>query len=227
MLDQVFRVEIFVVLSLLFKSVGFLVRDELILRALVMTGIICDVAFYALQPIPIMPPILSSLVLIAINAAILAIVIRERTTATLSDREKRLFNAFNTLTPGQFRKLCRLGTHGVAPERMEILREGEVPDRLWYIEGNRFEIRKGRDLAEVDVPAFAGEIAYLTGRPASATVTLLPGTEYTVWSSAALREASRRNLALENALVARFSLDLARKVAGSMPIGRVGADPAA
>jgi hypothetical protein len=114
-----------------------------VLRVLVTIGIICDVFFYALQPIPILPPVISSLILIAINLGIPVIVILERTTLAMSDREKRLFGAFDTLSPGQFRKLKRLGQFHTATERMEILREGEVPTNLYYVEGPGFELRKG------------------------------------------------------------------------------------
>lgn len=217
--ESLFRLESLVVISLLFKALGYLVRDELKLRLLVTAGIICDVFFYALQPIPILPPVISSLILIAINLAILVIVILERTTLAMSDREKRLFSAFDTLSPGQFRKLRRLGQFRTTTERTEILKEGEVPSRLFYVEGPAFELKKGEFLAQVDRPAFAGEIAYLIGGGASATVTLPPGTDYIVWSVADLRKLSRRNRALGNALIARFSQDLAQKVTNSFPTG--------
>lgn len=216
-MESFFRLETLVVVSLLFKALGYLVRDELMLRILVTIGIVCDVFFYAWQPIPIMPPVISSLILIVINLGILVIVILERTTLAMSDREKRLFNAFETLTPGQFRKLKRLGQFHTTTERTEILKEGEVPTSLFYVEGAAFELKKGEFLAKVDSPAFAGEIAYLHGGVASATVTLMPGTDYMVWSVAVLRKHGRRNRALGNALIARFSMDLARKVTNSFP----------
>ena len=218
-IESLFRLESLVVISFLFKALGYLVRDELVLRVLVTTGMICDVFFYALQPIPILPPVISSLILIAINLGILVIVILERTTLAMSDREKRLFGAFDTLSPGQFRKLKRLGQFHTATERMEILKEGEVPTNLYYVEGPGFELRKGEFLAKVDRPAFAGEIAFLNSSGASATVTLPPGTDYMVWSVADLHKLSRRKRALGNALIARFSLDLAQKVTNSFPIG--------
>jgi hypothetical protein len=40
-----------------------------------------------------------------------------------------------------------------------------------------------------------------------------------VWSVADLRKLSRRNRALGNALIARFSLDLAQKLTHSFPTG--------
>jgi len=176
-IEWLFRLESLVVISLLFKGLGFLVRDELLLRLLVTAGIICDVFFYALQPVPILPPVISSLILISINLGILVVLILERTTLAMSDREKRLFAAFDTLTPGQFRKLKRMGRFHTTTGRTEILTEGEVPATLYYIESAGFELKKAEFLAKVDKPAFAGEIAYLSGSAASATVTLPPGTD--------------------------------------------------
>jgi|694.fasta_scaffold26854_7 hypothetical protein len=218
-IEWLFRLESLVVISLLFKGLGFLVRDELLLRLLVTAGIICDVFFYALQPVPILPPVISSLILISINLGILVVLILERTTLAMSDREKRLFAAFDTLTPGQFRNLKRMGRFHTTTGRTEILTEGEVPATLYYIESAGFELKKAEFLAKVDKPAFAGEIAYLSGSAASATVTLPPGTDYMVWSVADLRKLSRRNRALGNALIARFSLDLAQKLTHSFPTG--------
>jgi hypothetical protein len=195
------------------------VRDELLLRVLVTIGIICDVVFYVLQPIPLLPPVISSLILIVINLGILVVLILERTTLAMSDGEKRLFAAFDTLTPGQFRKLKRLGQVHTTTGRTEILTEGEVPANRYHVEGAGFELKKGEFQAKADSPAFAGEIAYLNGSNASATVTLPPGTDYIVWSVADLRKISRRNRALGNAVIARFSMDLAQKLTNSFPTG--------
>jgi hypothetical protein len=96
---------------------------------------------------------------------------------------------------------------------------GELPTNLYCVEGPGFELRKGEFLVKLDSPAFAGEIAFLNGVGASATATLPPGTDYLVWSVADLRKLSRRNRALGNALIARFSLDLAQKVTNRFPTG--------
>jgi hypothetical protein len=217
--ESLFRLESLVVISLLFKRLEFLVRDELLLRLLVTADIICDVFFYALQPVPILPPVISSLILISINLGILVVLILEGTTLAMSDREKRLFPAFDTLTPGQFRKLKRMGRFHTTTGQTEILTEGEVPATLYCIESAGFELKNAEYLTKADNPAFAGEIAYLGGSAASATVTLPPGTDYMVWSLADPRKLTRRNRALGNALIARFSPDLAQKLTHSFPTG--------
>ena len=217
-LSDIMRLETLLILGLLFKALGFLARDEMWLRGLVLVGVLFDISFYATQSQPFLPPLLSAGLLILINLVVIYLIIRERTTFAMNAREKRLFVAFQTLSPGQFRRIQRLAKFHNTAEPVAILQEGVVPDQLYYIEGFRFDVQKGGDLAEAKGPAFAGEIAFLIDTPASATVSVPPGTPFVSWSVADLQRIMGRNPALKNALVARFSLDLAQKVARSMPM---------
>ncbi len=219
-LDDIWRLETLIFLGLAFKAAGLLSRDETILRGLVLTGVFLDIAYFALLPDPLVPSSVTAMVLGGLVLAGLYLVIRERTTWGLTLREKRLFEAFRTLSPGQFRKLNRLGRTYQTTSPTEVILEGRIAKDLFYIEGFRFEVIKEGQAAEAKGPAFAGEIAFLTGNPSSGTVTLPPGTPYTAWSMSELERLMGRNAALRNALTARFSLDLAVKVAASMPMER-------
>lgn len=214
------RLETLIFLGLLFKVLGLLLRDEMVMRGLVLTGVFLDLAYFALLPDPLIPSMATAAVLCGLVLAGGYLMVRERSTLGLTAREKRLFEAYRTLTPGQFRKLNRLGRTYQTTAKTDIIMEARLPNDLFYIEGFRFEVVKSGQAAEARGPAFAGEIAFLTGNVASATVTLPPGTPYTAWSVAELERLMRRNAALRNALTARFSLDLAVKVAASMPMGR-------
>jgi len=214
------RLETLIFLGLAFKAIGLLSRDEMVMRGLVLTGVFLDLAYFALLPDPLIPSMATVAVLCGLVLAGGYLVVRERSTLGLTAREKRLFEAYRTLTPGQFRKLNRLGRTYQTTAKTDIIMEARLPSDLFYIEGFRFEVVKAGQAAEARGPAFAGEIAFLTGNVASATVTLPPGTPYTAWSVAELERLMRRNAALRNALTARFSLDLAVKVAASMPMGR-------
>lgn len=217
-LESLLRLETLLFLGLVLKAAGFVARDELLLRLFVMAGIAFDISFYALQPQPIMPSIVANAILVAINAAVLFAIVYERTTLALTPRQKRLFNAFGNLTPGQFRRIMRRGDMHETTHEVEIISENMVPSRLYFIEGSRFVIEKGGQAVDARGPAFAGEIAFLTGRPASATVRVPGRTRFSSWPVEDLRRQTRRSRALEHALVARFSLDLAEKVATSMPM---------
>jgi hypothetical protein len=71
MFEQPFVLLIFIGLAL--KAGGFLVRDELWLRALVFTGTGFDIAFYALQSPAIWGSVLTNTVLVGVNGALIFI----------------------------------------------------------------------------------------------------------------------------------------------------------
>jgi hypothetical protein len=225
MVSDVWRLELLLFIGLLFKGVGFLGRSELSLRTMVLVGLCFDVAYLALRVEPVLPvgPALAVTLLAVLLIGVM--VLRARTTLGMSPREKRLFVAFQTLTPGQFRRVWRLGQSLRTHEETVIIREGEQLGALYYVEGFRFDVRKSGARAEAKGPAFSGEIGFLTGNRASADVILPPGTPYIQWSEAELHALMRRNPALKNALIARFSLDLAVKVARSIPITQAPTTP--
>ena len=64
---------------------------------------------------------------------------------------------------------------------------------------------------------FLGEIAFLTGGPASATVTLSSDAECIVWNVDELHKLMKADAAIDIAIRGLFNHDLAAKVAGSMP----------
>lgn len=204
-------------IGLAFTTAGFIVRDELVLRALIFTGTFFDIAFYYLQSPTIWGSVLTNTVVVLVNLLLIVIVIIERSTLFMSDIEKITFEQFSTLNPGQFRKINRLAQWHTATEDRVLLTEGEHTDRLFFIDAETFQVGKNDQIYTAVGPAFAGEIMLLQGGAASATVTIAEGTIYAEWSGEKLRNAMRKSKALENALVARFGHDLADKVRYSVP----------
>lgn len=200
------------------KLLAVLIADAKRLRLMVGVSLVLDLVFLSSGALPLASPGQSLWILLALDLVIVALYVREHTTFGFSKRDKRLFEAFETLTPGQLRKIMRLADLHQVTEPLEIIQEAQFPSHLYYIEGFRFTLGKGEYQSEAKGPAFAGEISFLTGDPASATVTLPPGTPYIAWPVAELHSLMRANHGLRNALVARFSLDLAAKVARSMPV---------
>ena len=67
------------------------------------------------------------------------------------------------------------------------MRAGSEPSNaLYFVIGGKITIEKGGHRAVSEGQTFLGEIAFLLGQPATATVTLEPGCHYCVWDSQAL-----------------------------------------
>lgn len=208
------------VAGLVFKFAGFAVRDELLLRVLVMTGLGCDALFYALRPEPVIQSVFTNGLLIAVNLAFVALILTERTTWGMSAEDRRFYAHFRTLTPGQFRRLGRLMRRETVTAGTPLALEGMPVDDLMLVFSDRIEIEKQGAAFPIAGPAFVGEIAFLTGNPSSARVTLPEGGTVVRLPMGPLKARMARSPALSNAMVALFGQELARKVADSVPMDR-------
>jgi len=205
-------------LGLFFRSVGFMVRDELLLRVLMIIGTFCDIAFYILQSPSIWGSVMTNTVLVVINLSLILIITFERSNLFMSKKDRRVFEQFKTLSPGQFRWVNRCARWRIADRRRVVLREGAHSDALFFINAPEYTVEKQGKSYTAKGPAFVGEIMLLQGGVASATVRVPKGAIYAEWSAARLRRAMQRNKALGNALMARFGHDLADKVRYSVPL---------
>ncbi|MDG4649983.1 hypothetical protein P6F26_16170 [Roseibacterium sp. SDUM158017] len=219
-MDDPVSITALLVLGLGFKMIGFAVRDELLLRILVMTGLACDALFYGLRADPVIPSVLTNTLLICVNTALVLLIATERTTWRMSRDDRALYAHFPTLTPGQFRRLRPLMRHETAAAGAALALEGEPVADLMLVFSDRIEITKQDETFPIAGPTFVGEVALLTGNPSSAGVVLPAGGAVVRLPIAALRARMARAPALSNAMVALFGQELARKVADSVPMGR-------
>lgn len=200
------------------KLLALLIADAKRLRLLLAISLVLDVSFLSFGGLLGVSAQSSLWIVLGFNLILAAAYLREHTTLGFSARDKRLYAAFETLSPGHLRKVIRIAKPHQVTVPTEVITEATTPEHLLFVEGFRFEIHKGDQMSEAKGPAFVGEIAFLTAEPASATVILPPGTPYLSWDVNRLHALMRSNPGLKNALVARFSLDLAAKVARSMPL---------
>lgn len=207
-------------LGLVLKLTGFAVRDELALRLLVAGGFICDAAFYWFRADPIVPSVLSNIALLTINVILIVAIATERTTWRMSDEDRGIYAQFPTLSPGQFRRLRKMyRTETCAPGTV-LTREGQPVDALMLVYAERILISKDDNSFPITGPTFVGEVALLTGRPSSADVSLPDGGRVLFLDAQTLRRRMKRSPPLNNAMVALFGEELARKVADSVPMER-------
>ena len=99
---------LFIHIGALFYIIAFLIRDELRLRIMVLIGSVFYLLYYFIYPeSPLWDAIVTSIILTLANVYILFLILLERSTFALSDDEKRLFEAFEGFSPGQFRQMLK------------------------------------------------------------------------------------------------------------------------
>ncbi|WP_278027094.1 Crp/Fnr family transcriptional regulator [Roseicyclus salinarum] len=197
-----------------------MIRDELAMRALLACCYLCYIVFYfTLNDTPIWAPIGTNGTLFTINLVLLVVIVRERTRFGMSEEHLKLSASFPTLNPGQFRRVLKAGRIMTADTTTVLTRNGDEVPGLFLIADGRVEMQRNGTVHEIPEGSFIGEISFLIGGPASATVTAPVGTRYIFWDRRDLERIMRRSPALSNALGAMFNRDLARKLSLSAPEG--------
>jgi CRP-like cAMP-binding protein len=93
--------------------------------------------------------------------------------------------------------------------------ERKRPDALFFVLDGTIVISKGERRFTVGSGVFIGEIAWLLGTAATATVEVSPGARYVEWDAAHLRTLLTRSPDLRIAFESMLNRDLAGKLGKS------------
>ena len=198
---------------------AFLFRDQVILRSLIIAGdFVYILYFYYAPEVPLWGGIFWSTMFTIVNVVMIAMIVADKMHFRLDSNERKLFDRLQDLSPGQFRQLLKAGREEVAASHLAITQEGVPLEELYFVLDRPITIEKKGSRAMTASDTFVGEIAFLLGQPATATVTLQPGTAYFVWNSAALKSLMQAKPGLGTALSSAMNKKLAQKIAaGSVP----------
>lgn len=196
--------------------IALALRGELYLRVVLLGAYLLYISDNAIGgPQPDWSNLFWNSLFFLINFYAMGRIVADRTTFGLNPEERQVFETLISLTPGQFRHLSRIADWRVAEETRLITTEGVVPDSLFYVYKGTIEVLKGERSITLDPGTFIGEIAFLRGVPATASVVVEPGTRYVEWSVSRLRRHLTRHNPLRLAFNRMLSDDLAIKLARS------------
>ncbi len=200
-------------------AVSFLFRDMLVLRALaIASGLIGIVYNYILPVGPLWIPIFWVSIFVMINAYRLIGIYIERRQVNFSDEELELYQTmFQNFSAVEFMKMMRIGTWHTVEAGYEFTHQGDVLDELTLIYNGEVEVEvNGEVVSHVRDGTLIGEISFIKGGPATATVTATTsgtGTcRYLVWSKTELQNLLRRNPTMDISMKTVFSMELIKKI---------------
>jgi Cyclic nucleotide-binding domain len=200
----------------LFTLLCFLFRDQIKLRVFAAIGdLLLSVYYYAAFAEPLWNPMVWSLMNVVINTVMILLILRDGREGGMSDDELSLFRNLDVLTPGQFRKLAKIGAWHRAEHVATLTTEGEKLDALFYVLSGQVNILKSNRSIEVSPKLFIGELAFLRKRPATATVTVNADAHYISWDHDDLEKLFRRDEDLRTAMHLLMGRDVAEKMAKS------------
>jgi Popeye protein conserved region len=196
--------------------VCFLFRDQIWLRSFAIAGdVVFTFYYYNVTDQPLWGAIFWNIPAVAINLAMIYLILRDGRTTNFTENELRLFRKLPNLAPADFRKIVRLGKWETARSETVLAEEGQPLELLHYVLDGAVEITKGGRHIPVRSGLFIGEVAFLKDRPASATVRVKPGALFMSWRHTDLWKAQDKNMSLATAIGAMLNADMAEKVARS------------
>lgn len=200
-------------IAALTQVIGYLIRNQLCLRTLLLAGTGFYVAYYWLHPAePLWDAIYWGMALGLANLISIFLILKEKTRFRMSLEEELLYRAFDRMPPGQFRRLMSVAEFRTATTETVLTTKGTHPDELYYVIYGDIRIDKGARLLQYPAGSFIGELAMVTGEPASATVRLTPGSTYVAWNRKKLGTLARQRPTLQMALDKLVTNDIAAKV---------------
>jgi CRP-like cAMP-binding protein len=134
-----------------------------------------------------------------------------------SPEELEMYAAFiNRLTPPEFIRLVRTGRWERANIDDILIAEGEAVDRILFIKEGQAEVAsKGSRLQGIASGSFVGEMEFLAGGQAFATVTAVSPMLYIAWQRDDLENLLAVNPEMASAMQALFSTDVVKKLHSS------------
>jgi Popeye-like protein len=204
----------------LLTMAAYLLKDILWLRLLTIFSCIAGITFnYFVPATPLWSVIYWNLLFTAINIVQIAIIIRERSGINFTDEEKELYQTlFKRFAPFEFMKLMRIAKWSVANPGDTLAYEQEPIDSVMLLyNGSALVTRKGVETARLKDGNFIGEVSFITGGVASATVSALEPTRYVSWAKKDIKALLQRNPSMASAMQGVLSTDLSKKLSRHPP----------
>lgn len=195
---------------------AYLLKDILWLRFLTILASIAGIVFnYFVPATPLWAVIYWNVVFIVINVVQIMIIFRDRSGVQFTEEERELYETlFKNFAPFEFMKLLRLGKWLEARKGQALTVEAEPLDSVILIYNGLVSVEiGGQQVGEMKDGGLIGEISFISGGPATATVTAEEKTRYMAWSKDDLRSLLKRNPSMKSAMETVFSKELSRKLA--------------
>lgn len=154
-----------------------------------------------------------------VSTAQVGILIYERRMARLTDEEadlrKRMFEQLSVV---DFHRLIKTGTWVSTSEGEVLTHQGQPVARIVLITDGATKVDvDGQIVAYCNQGDFIGEMAFVSGNSASATVTTIAPTRYLMWTFTDLKTLINKYPDIRTALQSVFNANLIDKLARDSP----------
>ena len=170
------------------------------------------VYYFRIDDVPLWEAMFWSAVIAAVNCAVLIRLLSDKVLVFKDEGHARLFRMFHGFTPGMYRKLLDQASMVRTDQITQLTTEGENLDKLYFVFEGGLRIRKQGKEFDYMPGTFVGEVVFLSGGNASATVTVPSGASFYEWEVEKLRKLLKHSPEIKINFEALLNRDLANKV---------------
>jgi hypothetical protein len=207
-------------LASILTMIAYLLRDILWLRFLTILSSFAGIVFgYLVRGGPLWTYIAWNALFAIINIVQIAIIIRDRTGIHFTEEEKELHETlFKKFAPFEFMKLMRIAHwRQVGPGEL-VTTEGQRLDEVMMIYNGLLAVEvNGERKAELQDGHFIGELSFISGGAATATVRAIEPTRYIAWPKKEIDGLLARNPSMHLAMQGMLTVDLSKKLTRRAP----------
>jgi CRP-like cAMP-binding protein len=159
-------------LSYILIAISYWLTDIFWLRVVAVVGLSLEILYFLLSGGDLRTGIGWDLVFILINLYQITRLVQDRLSLRLPEQDRELLRrAFTGLDDAQIARLLGAGALCGLPAGTKLAEENETLERLYFLCAGRVGVTIGdRAVSQLEAGNFVGEVAFLTERPATATV---------------------------------------------------------
>lgn len=202
-------------LAFLLIALSFVVTDILWLRGISVVASVAGILYNYFAPDrPLWLVIGWNVVFILVNAWQIFRLIKERRPIAFNEEEQSLYDLiFSDLEPRKFKRVLEAGRWADFGPKSLLVQEGTENGDVLLIGRGRVAVEKeGAKVGELGTGAFVGEMSYIRGCAANATVRSVETTRCLLWERASLNHLFETDPAVRAVFHAGITEDLAEKL---------------
>ncbi len=207
--------------AFILTAFAYFTYDILFLRALAIASSLVGIFYFGII-LGRTPILLWQIVFLVINSWRIVHLLRERRSVSFSEEEQELYQTiFPRCAPVEFMKLMGVGAWKSGEPGAVLATQDEHVEELLIIYNGEVAVEKdGAEVARLKDGTWIGEMSYLQGGNASATVRVVRTTRYVAWPKGALTQLLKRNPTMDVAMKSVLSSDLIQKLSGNSNSGQ-------
>lgn len=201
-------------LSYILIAVSYWMTNIFWLRVVAVIGLSLEIVYFLLSGGDLRAGIGWDVVFIAINLYQIHRLVKDRLSLRLPEDDRKLLRGVLVgLDDAQIARLLAASTFTDIPAGTVLVQENQELEQLFFICSGRVKVSiGGREVSHLEAGNFVGEVAFLTERPASATVTSESVVRALAFDRGKLNQVFRRDTDVAGLIYQLLGRELAHKI---------------